>query len=115
MMQPPDVVIDARTGASVAPENAAARRRASSHGMGALIAMLAPAVLFPVALLLVRHQPRFDWVLRPSRFPWEIWVIAIFGLIATFGGVLDWRFHRSGRTAVGKQEHASHIAALGLG
>jgi hypothetical protein len=107
--------MDANEGHTMDDSRRAARRRVSQHGVSGLIAMLAPGVLFPLALLLVRHQPRFSWLHDPSRFPWELWILAFAGCIATTGGVLDWRFHRSGHTAVGHKEHASHLAALGLG
>jgi hypothetical protein len=93
----------------------AARQRVSRHGAAALIAMLAPGVLFPIGLFLLRNRPGFSWVRDPMQFPWELWVIAFTGIVASVGGILDWRHHRSGHTAVGKKEHASHVAALGLG
>jgi hypothetical protein len=101
------------TGHQVDVESAQdAKRRVSRHGGIALLAMLAPAVLFPVGLVLVSHQPAFSWALNPLRWPAELWVMAVFGSIATVGGVLDWLFHRSGQTSVGRPEHHSHVAAL---
>ena len=52
---------------------------------------------------------------RPAEYPWELWAVALCGSIATLGGVVDWRIHRSGDTVVGLREHRAHVAALGLG
>jgi hypothetical protein len=89
-----------------------AKRRVSRHGAVALAAMLAPAVGFPLLLLFASRFPRFAWLATPARYPWELWLITVCGTAATLGGVLDWRFHRSGETAVGRGEHLSHVAAL---
>jgi hypothetical protein len=77
--------------------------------------MLTPAVLFPILLLCVSSQPRYAWVTHPGRYPWELWMIAASGTAATVGGVLDWVFHRSGETAIGRGEHQSHVLALAGG
>jgi hypothetical protein len=93
----------------------AAKRRVSRHGVAALGSMLAPAVGFPLLLLVAWQFPRFEWLSSPARYPLELWLIAVFGTAATLGGVLDWRFHRSGETSVGHGEHRSHVAALAGG
>lgn len=77
-----------------------------------LLALFAPGVLFAIGLGLVRDLPRFTWVRHVGQFPWEFWIIVITGCIATVSGVLDWRFHRSGHTAIGEPEHRSELAAL---
>ena len=100
---------------AAAAATAAARRRVSRHGAAALLAMLAPAVGFPLALLAVRHRPGFDWLADPARYPWQLWAIAACGTAATAGGVCDWAIHRSGVTAVGRAEHRAHLAALAGG
>src|SRR5436190_1055950 len=91
------------------------RRRLSGHGSAALLAMLAPAVLFPFGLALLRDDPCFDWLDQPADYPWELWAVAACGTVATLAGWADWRVHRSGVTVVGVREHRAHIAALGLG
>jgi hypothetical protein len=91
------------------------KQRASAHGAIALLAMLAPAILFPLELLVASRWPRFAFLPHPAEYPWELVAIAFFGTLATLGGVADWHFHRSGQTAVGKPEHYSHIAALAGG
>ena len=92
-----------------------ARRKQSRHGPAALVAMLVPAVAFPLALVLVRDDPRFDWLADVRAYPWELWAVAACGTAATIGGVLDWRFHRSGATVVGRKEHRAHLLALAGG
>lgn len=77
--------------------------------------LLVPATLFPLALFLVRDDPRFAWLNHPAEYPWELWTVAVCGSVATLAGVADWRVHRSGTTVVGVREHHAHIAALGGG
>lgn len=92
-----------------------ARRKRSQHGITALVAMLAPAVLFPLGLVLLRNHPQFAWLDDPAAYPWELWAVAACGIGATLGGVGDWAFHRSGETTVGLREHRAHLLALGGG
>src|SRR5437762_2942457 len=92
-----------------------ARRRISRHGPFALLAMLTPAVLFPVGLLLARHHPRLIWLGDVSAYPWEFWAVAVCGTLATLGGTADWLIHRRGGTTVGTREHQAHLAALAGG
>jgi hypothetical protein len=91
------------------------RRRLSSHGALALWAMLVPALLFQLGLFLCRDHARFAWLRDVRAYPWELWAIAVCGTAATLGGVLDWRFHRSGETVVGRREHRAHLLALAAG
>jgi hypothetical protein len=91
------------------------RRRQSRHGALALGAMLAPAVLCPLGLFLLRNHARFAWLGDIRAYPWELWAIAACGTAATLGGVLDWRFHRCGETVVGRREHRAHLLALAGG
>lgn len=92
-----------------------ARRHRSRHGVVALLAMLAPAGLFPLGLLLLQDDVRFAWLSRPTDYPWELWIIALCGTTATLAGLADWWIHRSGVTVVGVREHLAHVAALGIG
>jgi hypothetical protein len=94
---------------------AAVRRRLSRHGPLALIAMLVPAVAFPLGLVLVYGDARFAWLADVRAWPWELWAVAACGTAATLGGILDWRFHRSGATVVGRGEHRAHLLALAGG
>ncbi len=82
---------------------------------GTLIALFLPGFLFGLGLLLLRDQPRYAWVDSVGLYPWEFWVLLLSGAVATVAGVLDWRFHRSGKTAVGRPEHRSELLALAGG
>ena len=77
-----------------------------------LLGLLAPGVLFALGLWLLREHPRFAWLADVSEYPWEIWVMAPAGLAATWAGIADWRFHRSGQTSIGRKEHHSELLAL---
>jgi hypothetical protein len=80
-----------------------------------LIALFLPGALLGVGLVLVRGQPRYGWLASPALYPWELWVILASGVVATVAGLLDWRYHRSGKTAIGAPEHNSELAALAGG
>jgi hypothetical protein len=80
-----------------------------------LLALFVPAILFVLGLALLRDDPRFAWLGNVSEFPWEFWTLALAGAMATTGGVLDWTYHRSGRTVIGAAEHRSEVAALAAG
>jgi hypothetical protein len=101
-----------RAGLSVLQQ---ARRRLSRHGAAALGAMLVPALLGPLGLILLRDDPRFAWLGDISAYPWELWAMVVCGTAASLGGLLDWRFHRSGETVVGRREHRAHLLALAGG
>lgn len=92
-----------------------ARRRMSRHGAAALAALLIPAMLCPLGLFLLRDHARFAWLRDIRAYPWELWAIAGCGTAATLGGILDWRFHRCGKTVVGRREHGAHLLALAGG
>jgi hypothetical protein len=77
--------------------------------------MLAPAALFPLGLVCLRHDARFAWLAEPARYPWQLWALAACGTVATLAGAADWRVHRSGATTVGRREHRAHVAALAGG
>src|SRR5262245_47570934 len=80
-----------------------------------LISLFLPGVMFVLGLWLLRSHARFAWLGDIAAFPWEFWTIALCGAAATTGGVLDWLYHRSGRTVIGPAEHRSELAALGAG
>lgn len=77
-----------------------------------LLALLSPGLLFGLGLLLLAGQPRYGWVGTPWHSPWEFWVVLLSGSLATLAGVADWRYHRSGKAAVGRPEHHSELLAL---
>jgi Flp pilus assembly pilin Flp len=92
-----------------------ARRARSRHGGMTLVALFVPAVAFPLGLVLLQGDPRFAWLRDLRAYPWELWAVAVCGTAATVGGVLDWSFHRSGDTVVGRREHRAHLLALAAG
>src|SRR5262249_4905844 len=80
-----------------------------------LVALLLPGALFGLGLFLLREHPRYAWLPDPMRYPWELWVILAGGAAATAAGWADWRYHRSGKAAVGRREHHSELLALAAG
>ena len=106
---------DDALGQSPAGDIREARRRTSRHGAMAVAALLVPALLFPLGLFLLREDARFAWLRDVRAYPWEFWVVAICGVVATLGGVMDWVFHRSGDTVIGQGEHRAHLLGLTTG
>ena len=81
-----------------------------------LILLFIPAILFGILILLYRT----NFKLRVSaHFPyvsWQFYAIGLFGIIATIGGVLDWKFHRDPlNMKIPKKERAAEALALGAG
>ena len=80
--------------------------------MVTLSGLFAPVIFFAVGLGgLAVLDPRFTTFRYISHWPWELWAVAVFGAVATAGGVADWLFHRTFVT-VGRAEHRSHVLAL---
>ncbi|HEY6899342.1 MAG TPA: hypothetical protein VI233_01815 [Puia sp.] len=81
-----------------------------------LVLLFVPALLFGLLLILYRDNGKLR---LSSAFPylsWQFGAIALFGIVATLGGVLDWRFHRNNLgMKLPKKERAAEAAALGLG
>ncbi len=91
-------------------------RRGRRPGLSlTLIALFLPGLLFGLGLLLLRGQPRYSWLSSVGLYPWEFWALLASGAVATTAGLLDWRYHRSGKTAVGRAEHRSELVALAGG
>lgn len=81
-----------------------------------LILLFMPAVLFLILLLYNRQSPQLSIQLVFPYLPWQFWIVAISGIIATIGGVLDWRYHRNPlNMKIPKKERDAEAAALGLG
>lgn len=80
-----------------------------------LLALVVPGLLFALGLWFLREHPRFHWLADVKQFPWEFWVIAGCGLAASWAGIADWRFHRSGKAFIGSKEHHSELLALAGG
>jgi hypothetical protein len=76
-----------------------------------LALLFVPGVLFVVLWWWYRDHPAM-----PAGLPWQFVVMGLAGVIATVGGVLDWRFHRDPlRLQLSKKERDAEAAALGLG
>jgi hypothetical protein len=81
-----------------------------------LILLFVPAVLFTALLCVYKDHPKLGITARFPFLPWQFLAIAFFGVIATIGGVLDWRYHRNPlNLKISKKEREAEAAALGLG
>jgi hypothetical protein len=96
---------------SLPPRSWGSRIRESAN----LLASLAPGVLFGLALVALSRQPRFGWLTVPARHPWELWVIALAGTVATAAGIADWCYHRTAGVKVGPNERKAELLALAGG
>jgi hypothetical protein len=81
-----------------------------------LIALFLPGTLFATGLFLLRHDPRFVWLHDLAKYPWQFWVIALAGTVATLAGFGDWALHRwAAKCVIGKKERNCELLALGGG
>ena len=79
-----------------------------------LLALLLPALAFPVGLWLLHEDPRFWWAGLPAQWPIEVLGIAVAGTCATLAGLLDWIYHRRGHRRIPAPERRCELLALGL-
>ena len=87
--------------------------RHKKASFASLIALLAPGISFAVGLFLVRDKPGFSWLGLNGTVPWQFWVIAACGSLATVAGIGDWAFHRwKARCAIGRKERNCELLAL---
>lgn len=78
--------------------------------------LFAPALLFGVLVWFFRHDAHLQLNERFPFAPWQFYAIALFGTVATVGGVLDWRFHRDPlQMKIPKREREAEAQALGFG
>jgi len=81
-----------------------------------LILLFVPAVLFAALFWVFRDDPALGVRNRFPYVPWQFVVLGVAGIVATIGGVLDWRYHRDPlRLQLSKKERDAEAAALGLG
>lgn len=81
-----------------------------------LILLMVPGFMFAALLFAYRNHPQLHIGYSFPYLPWQFFVMAFFGLVATLGGVLDWRFHRNPmKLKLSKKERDAEAAALGLG
>jgi prepilin signal peptidase PulO-like enzyme (type II secretory pathway) len=83
--------------------------------MGSVLFLFLPGLGFAGGLGLLSAQPEWAWLREPGSYPWELWAIALGGGVATCGGFLDWRFHRTQKLVMGPKEQRYELMALGLG
>ncbi len=81
-----------------------------------LVFLFIPALLFFVLLILYKDHPKLAIDFNFPFVPWQFLIIAVFGSIATIGGVLDWKFHRNPlHMKIPPKERKAEAVALGLG
>ncbi|MDX1943510.1 MAG: hypothetical protein SFU99_23285 [Saprospiraceae bacterium] len=82
----------------------------------ALILLFIPGLCFATLLLIFYDHPRMAIQYKFPFFPWQFFLIGIFGIIATIGGVLDWKFHRNPlNMRIPPKERDAEALALGAG
>jgi hypothetical protein len=81
-----------------------------------LLLLFCPAVLFGILLLLYKQNLKLKISAHFPYLNWQFFAIGLFGIIATIGGVLDWKYHRNPlHLKIPKKERAAEALALGLG
>lgn len=91
------------------------KKRINPKDFISLFTMLLPGIGFAASLvLLAQMSEEYSWLSDPRRYPWQLYVMAATGGIATLGGIGDWLFHRI-YVAVGPEERKSHLLALATG
>ncbi|MFD2721006.1 hypothetical protein ACFST9_19965 [Hymenobacter monticola] len=81
-----------------------------------MVLLFVPPVLFGALLLAFRGSDHLKLASEWPYLPWQFLVVAVAGGVATLGGALDWRYHRSPlNMKIPKKERDAEAAALGLG
>ena len=81
-----------------------------------LFLLFLPGILFASLLFIFRENPQLNIQNTIPYLPYQFWLIGIFGIIATIGGYLDWRFHRVHlHMKISKKERDAEATALGTG
>lgn len=81
-----------------------------------LVLLFVPAILFALLLYIFRNSDKLDIGHQALYLPWQFILITVFGIIASVGGVLDWRFHRNPlNMKIPKKERDAEALALGVG
>ena len=81
-----------------------------------LALLFVPAILFVVLLFLFRDALQAKYPFAFHAPPIQFYILSICGIIATAGGVLDWRFHRDPlKLNISQKERDAEAKALGLG
>ncbi|MCA8831055.1 hypothetical protein [Hymenobacter pini] len=78
--------------------------------------LFVPPVLFGLLLLVFQGNDKLGLTRELPYLPWQFLLMGIAGVVATAGGVLDWRYHRNPlNLKIPKKERDAEAAALGLG
>ena len=81
-----------------------------------LVLLFAPGFLFAFLLWHYHQRPELGMSANFPFLPWQFWMIGVCGVLATIGGVLDWRYHRDPlKLQISAKERAAEAAALGFG
>ncbi len=81
-----------------------------------LFLLFVPAILFGVLLFVFKEHPKLRLSTSFPFLPWQFWILALCGSIATTGGVLDWLYHRDPlKLKLSAKERDAEAKALGLG
>ena len=97
-------------------ENLSLKKNSLLRQYLSLILLVIPAFLFALLLFIYRHNPKIAIGESFPYLPFQFILVAIFGTVATVGGVLDWKFHRNPlNMKIPEKERLAEAAALGLG
>ncbi|WP_426492576.1 hypothetical protein [Hymenobacter sp. 102] len=78
--------------------------------------LFVPPVLFGLLLLVFQGNDKLGLTRELPYLPWQFLLMGVAGVVATAGGVLDWRYHRNPlNLKIPKKERDAEAAALGLG
>ena len=81
-----------------------------------LVLLFIPALLFGGLIILYRRNPALQISAQFPFVPWQFMAIILCGVVATIGGVLDWKYHRDPlKLQISAKERAAEAKALGLG
>ena len=81
-----------------------------------LILLFMPPILFGILILLCRANGKLRLSPNAPYASWQFYAIALFGIIATAGGILDWRYHRNPlNMKIPRKERDAEALALGAG
>ncbi len=81
-----------------------------------LVLLFIPALLFGALLFIFMNHSKLQITNRLPYLPWQFFAMAVFGTIATIGGIQDWKFYRDPlKLKILKKERDAEAKALGLG
>jgi heme/copper-type cytochrome/quinol oxidase subunit 2 len=81
-----------------------------------LFLLFIPGLFFGVLLFVFKDHPNLELQYKFPFLPWQFFLIGIAGIIATIGGVLDWKFHRNPlNMKIPAKERNAEALALGTG